>query len=163
MLFIPPAVQAPAPQTLPPLSFQGFQAGMPVPEAESFIRSSSGTLSCKTTLDWRMRDCTGRLRLAGSASAFEVLVSSVRDSSAVIVLSAKGVDRVATPWITELTERFGRPDYKQQSGQATWQWVRSGRMLRVIERKTAGQWETSVTLTHGPLLDGLGETQRQRP
>lgn len=162
--FLLPAALAPAPQTPSPLSFQGFQAGMPVRDAVAHIRGSAGSLSCKPTLDWRMRDCTGQVTLAGLRAPFDVLISSIHDSAAVIVLSTRSADRLAAPWVARLTEELGRPNQQRQPGGASsWQWIRAGKMLRVIERKSAGRWETSVTLTHGPLLDGLGPTQKQKP
>lgn len=144
---------------LPPLSFQGFRAGMPVEQAGERIHTAGGSLGCKPTLDARMRDCTGAVRLPELPRA-EVLVSSVHDSSAVIVLSFSGPTELAARWISELSERFGTPNQRGHAGRPrSWEWIRSGTMLRVTERKFGGGWETSVTLTHGPLLDGLGPTQ----
>src|SRR5690242_3119307 len=94
---------------LPPLSFQGFRAGMPVEQAAELIRAARGSLRCKPTLDARMRDCTGAVRL-GELPHAEVLVSSVHDSSAVIVLSFSGAAELAARWIPELSERFGTPN-----------------------------------------------------
>jgi hypothetical protein len=155
MLFLPPPITAPAPQSLPPLSFLGFQAGMPVSEAVSRIRASRGTLICRSTTDPRLRDCTGQLPRAGQPSSFQLLISSVHDSAAVIVLSLTGATSVSR-WVTELTREFGRPNRRQQGTQSSWQWIRDRKMLRVTERSTGGRREASVTLTHGPLLDGLG-------
>jgi hypothetical protein len=161
MIISPPPVVAPAGQTLPPLSFLGFRAGMPVREAGSLIRAARGMLVCKTTTDSRMRDCTGQLPQADVAAPFEVLISSVQDSSAVIVFSLRG-GAGASRWVAELTRRFGRPNLKQQGSQTTWQWIRERKMLRVVERRGAGGREASVTLTHGPLLDGLGTPPSQQ-
>lgn len=159
---LPPPASAPALQR-PPLSFEGFRAGMPVAEAAQRIKASGGTLRCKATLDWRMRDCTGSLRLA-ELPPFEVLVSSVHDSAAVIVLSLRAAAEPASRWIPAFTETFGTPNLQGSAGKPrSWQWIRSGTMLRVVERKAAGGWEASITLTHGPLLDGLGPTQRKPP
>jgi hypothetical protein len=137
---------------------------MPLLEAGARIRNGSGSLSCKPTHDWRMRECTGKTRSSNPAASFEVLVASVHDSAAVIVLSTWGTNRAASGWVSALTKSFGRPNHKKQpGGQSTWQWIRASKMLRVVERKTGGVWEASVTLTHGPLLDGLGPTQREKP
>lgn len=132
-------------------------------EAVARIKASGGTLTCKATLDWRMRDCTGSLKLP-ALPLLEVLVSSVHDSAAVIVLSLHGTAELASHWVAALTRSFGNPNHHgRPGGRAGWQWIRAGTMLRVAERKLAGAWETSVTLTHGPLLDGLGPTQRKPP
>ncbi|HEV8598354.1 MAG TPA: hypothetical protein VGQ69_03255 [Gemmatimonadales bacterium] len=158
MIITPPPVVAPAAQALPPLSFLRFRAGMPVSEAGSLIRASRGILVCKATSDSRMRECTGRLPRPGLSTVFEVLISSVHDSSAVIVFSLRGGAGVSR-WVTDLTRQFGRPNHRQQGNQSSWQWIRDRKMLRVVERRTGGTRETSVTLTHGPLLDGLGAPQ----
>jgi hypothetical protein len=161
MIFLPPPAIAPAIQRLPPLSFLGFQAGMPLTDAVSRIRACRGTLTCRPTTDPRMRDCTGILPRVGETS-FQLLISSVHDSAAVIVLSLTGATGVAR-WVADLTREFGRPNHRQQGTQSSWQWIRDRKMLRVAERSAAGRREASVTLTHGPLLDGLGPTERQRP
>jgi len=147
------------------LSFSGFTAGMPMPEARARIsQAASGSLSCRTTIDWRMRDCTGRVQPAPSEAPFNVLISSIHDSAAVIVLSLRGTDRAASRWVASLTATFGVPELrKHPDGSARWQWVRARKMLRVVERRSGGGWETSVTLTHGPLLDGLGPIETKRP
>jgi hypothetical protein len=155
MFFQPPPAVAPAVQSLPPLSFQGFQAGMPVADAVSRIRANGGGLTCKSTTDARMRDCTGQMPRAGQSPPFQVLLSSVHDSAAVIVLSLAGATGVSR-WVADLTRQFGRPNYRQRGTQSSWQWIRNRRMLRVAERKSGATREASVTLTHGPLLDGLG-------
>ena len=155
MIFLPPAVVAPAPQALPPLSFLGFRAGMPVADAGALIRAARGMLVCKATSDSRMRDCTGQLPRSGATAPFEVLISSVKDSSAVMVFSVQGSAGVPR-WVAELTRQFGRPNHRRQGGQSSWQWIRDRKMLRVVERKSGASREASITLTHGPLLDGLG-------
>lgn len=154
MFALPPAVLAPAPQALPPLSFLGFHAGMPVADAGSVLRGGRGYLSCKETTDRRMRECTGELPRQQGAAPFQVLISSVHDSAAVIVISVRGVG--VSRWVTELSRQFGRPNQRQQGNQSTWQWIRDRKMLRVIERRSGTVREASITLTHGPLLDGLG-------
>ena len=153
----PPPIVAAAPQTLPPLSFEGFRAGMLVADARAKIVAGGGRLSCKATTDQRMKDCTGTLPAHGALPAFELLISSIKDSSAVIVFSTSGSRRFSTTWVKQLTESFGRPNHDDRpKALSSWQWIRQSRMLRVVERKKGVRWEASVTLTHGPLLDGLG-------
>jgi len=158
----PPPAIAPAAQ-YPPLGFHGFRAGMPVAEATDLIKASAGALGCKATPDWRMRDCTGSLRLPDLPRS-GVLLSSVHDSAAVIVLSFRSAAELVSRWIPALSERFGTPNQQGSPGKPrSWQWIKTGTMLRVVQRKSGGAWEASVTLTHGPLLDGLGPTQRKPP
>ena len=143
-------------QELPPLSFFGFRAGMPVTQASALIRSNQGTLTCRNSSDPRIRECTGSLPHQGLDGALEVLISSVHDSAAVIVLSGKPPAELARTWIEDLTLDFGSPNHVAVSAsQHTWQWIRRGRMLRVVVRIPRDSLEASVVLTHGPLLDGL--------
>ena len=143
-------------QDLPPLSFLGFSAGMPVTQASAHIRSNQGTLNCRNSSDPRIRECTGSLPHQGVTGPLEVLISSVHDSAAVIVLSGRPPAELARTWIEDLTLDFGRPNHLAvPESQHTWQWIRRGKMLRVIVRIPRDSLEASVVLTHGPLLDGL--------
>jgi hypothetical protein len=150
------AVLAVLSQELPALSFFGFRAGMPVSQATALIKSIRGDLTCRASSDRRIRECTGFLPHSGVTRPLEVLISSVHDSAAVIVLSGVPPADLARTWIEDLTLDFGRPDHTSAPrSQHTWQWVRRGRMLRVVVRIPRDSLEASVILTHGPLLDGL--------
>lgn len=164
LLVLPPPAIAPAARPLPPLSFNGFRAGMPVADARSKISAAGGSLTCKATSDWRMRECTGSIPFHAGAPPLGVLISSVSDSAAVLVFSTRTPLRATGPWVASLSKAFGRPNQgKHPGGRMSWQWIRDRRMLRVAERRQGAAWESSVTLTHGPLLDGLGNPQTKRP
>lgn len=153
----PPAVNAAASRQLPPLAFIGFRAHMPMSEAKSLATSGHGSLTCKATTDPRLRECTGQLPFPKLAQPFNLLVSSVRDTAAVIVLTATVRQADVENWVRALTEDFGRPNHTPKPGVSeTWEWIRKGQMLRVSERITKGALEAAVTLTDGPLLDALG-------
>lgn len=160
----PPAVIVPGAQKLPPLSFIGFRAGMPVAEVKSFLRSSRVSLDCKRSSDPRMKECTATLPLPGVVGGLAILISSVNDSAAVLVFTARGMQRLGQQWEMALTEDFGKPKREDQPGiQTSWQWIRKGQMMRVVQRKAESMLECSVTLTDGPLLDGLGPPRLKRP
>jgi hypothetical protein len=151
-------------QELPPLSFLGFRAGMPMARAIELIRAGGGALSCRGSSDPRIRECTGSLPARRFARPLTVLISSIHDSAAVIVLSGAPPAELARGWIEDLTLDFGEPDHKvSPPSQHTWQWVRRRRMLRVNARTAGDSLEASVILTHGPLLDGLGPAKRTKP
>ena len=98
-----------------------------------------------------MRASPGALPSRSAPPSFGILISSIKDSAAVIVFSANGSERMVADWVKLLTESFGRPNHEEQpKRQTSWQWIRAGRMLRVVERKRGPRWEASVTLTHGP-------------
>ena len=162
-LVIPPPAIAPAPQALP-LSFLGFRAGMAIVDAVALIRDAKGALTCKATADWRMKDCTGRMLSPETASPLQILISSVHDSAAVIVLSLPSGTPPVARWVTSLSAQFGRPNRQQHpGGRSSWQWIRAGTMLRVAQRGAPPPAEASVTLTPGPLLDRRGPVQSKRP
>ena len=168
MLFLPPsppAVVAAERQTPPlPLSFIGFRAGMSVAEAAALAKAAGGTLACKPASDTRIRECQGTFPFYGLSTPFSVLISSVNDSAAVIVLTNRMPGNAAERWASALTMDFGTPNQNREQGvQMTWEWIRRGQMLRVVERKVVDHMEVAVTLTDGPLLDNLGPPKRKRP
>lgn len=143
-------------QGLPPLGFAGFRAHMPMSEARALTASAGGTLACKPTTDPRLRECNGVMPYPKVIPRFSLLISSVRDTAAVIVLTASVRQSDTRDWARDLTRDFGEPDHKTDRVSERWQWVRKGQMLRVIQHKAEGKIETAITLTDGPLLDALG-------
>jgi hypothetical protein len=151
-------------QQPPPLTFSGFRAGMAVAEARRLITQSGGSLSCKKTSDSRLRECTGAMPFPGFVRPLALLVSSVRDSVGVIVLSTNMSEGDTRAWVRALTQDLGKPNHKMDRGtRESWQWIRRGEMLRVVMQRAGVRPETAVTLTHGPLLDALGPPENKRP
>lgn len=149
---------------LPPLSFTGFRAGMPVGEARKIATDGKGVLTCKGTTDARMRECNGRMTLYGVPSSVDILVSSIHDSSAVILLSTVVGEEISRNWVQALRVDFGEPNHKMEPGkQESWEWIRRGTMLRVLMHRKGKDLETAITLTYGPLLDRLGPAPTKKP
>lgn len=137
---------------------------MAIADARAVIVAAGGTLACKPTTDPRMRECTGSMPNRNLAAPFRVLISSIYDSAAVIVLSGAPSEEGARAWIDALTAEFGTPNRERQpGGRGSWQWIRRSQMLRVILRGNRNTAETAITLTDGPLLDGLGGVQTRKP
>jgi hypothetical protein len=144
-------------QELRPLGFAGFRAHMPMSEAKALVISAGGSLTCKATTDPRLRECTGIMPFPKVVPPFRLLISSVRDTAAVIVLTANIKESDTSEWARALTQDYGTPNHKTNYRVSeTWQWIRTGQMLRLIEHQAGGVLETAVTLTDGPLLDALG-------
>ena len=161
----PPALVVQA-QALPGLSFLGFRAGMPVAHVRSLIREAGGTLECRSTTDARMRECNGvfPVRAVAPGESASVLLASVHDSAAVIVVSRYPAESELEGWVTALTEDFGIPNRQVGPGaQASWEWIRHRQKLVVAQRREDNRLASSVTLTDGPLLDGLGPPKRKGP
>ncbi|SRR6266542_409912 len=153
-------------QVLPGLSFLGFRAGMPVAHARSLIREACGRLDCRPTTDPRMRECNGSFPVRADApgESASVLLASVHDSAAVIVVSRHPAESELKKWVTALTEDFGIPNRQVGPGaQASWEWIRHRQKLVVAQRREDNRLASSVTLTDGPLLDGLGPPKRKGP
>jgi len=150
-------------QQPPPLTFIGFRAGMAVADARSLITKSGGWLSCKKTTDSRLRECTGTMPFPGLVRPLSLLVSSIRDSVGVIVLSTNMSEGDARDWVRALTQDLGKPNYKDRQTRESWQWIRRGQMLRVVMQGAGVHLETAFTLTHGPLLDALGPPENKKP
>ena len=162
----PPRAIAIAAQDFEPLSFAGFRAHMPMTEARALVSSAGGSLTCKATSDPRLRECTGSTRLPTVSRPFRLLISSVRDTAAVIVLTGAVPESDSRRWVGSLTRGFGTPNHrKDRRVSESWQWIRRSQMLRVIRNEADGIHETAVTLTDGPLLDALGPPPpvQQRP
>jgi hypothetical protein len=160
LLLLASALQAP-----PPIGFLGFTPGMPVRQAAALIKTARGTLTCRGASDPRMAECTGILPFPGLDRPLEVLISSINDSAAVIVFSGHPGDEVARTWTVNLTRSLGEPrlSLRQPGAQVIREWVRRGRMIRLVQRNPGNGRETSITLTHGPLLDGLPQPKTRAP
>jgi hypothetical protein len=137
---------------------------MSVADAEALTRAAGGSLACEPASDTRIQECQGTFPFYGLRSPFSLLISSVNDSAAVIVLSHRAPGNAAEKWASALTLDFGTPNRNREPGiQMTWEWIRRGQMLRLVERKVVDHMEVAVTLTDGPLLDSLGPAKRRKP
>ncbi len=137
---------------------------MPMSEARALITSQGGSLSCKATTDPRLRECTGAMPFPKASSGFDVLISSVRDTAAVIVLTGNLSEGTIQDWARVFTRELGTPNHKSDyRASESWQWIRKGQMLRLIRHKANGKVEGAITLTDGPLLDALGPPPAQTP
>lgn len=137
---------------------------MPLTDARALITSAGGNLVCRPTSDSRLRECNGSMPYRNLTAPFQVLISSVRDSAAVIVLSGAPSEADSRGWIASLTTEFGTPNQERQPGtRGSWQWIRRRQMLRVVLRSPRGGAATAITLTDGPLLDGLGGIATKKP
>jgi hypothetical protein len=137
---------------------------MSIADAGALAKAAGGSLACKPASDTRMKECQGSFPLYGLRTPLSLLISSVNDSAAVIVLSNRSPGTVAEKWAAALRLDFGTPNEKREQGiQMTWEWIRRRQMLRLVERKVADHMEVAVTLTDGPLLDSLGPPKRKKP
>lgn len=137
---------------------------MAMAEAHALVVSAGGSLACQPTTEPRMRECTGSMPFQNLSAPVRVLISSVDDSAAVIVLTGNPSERDSRHWLASLTDAFGIPNEDREPWvRGSWQWIRRSQMLRVILRGTGRRSETAVALTDGPLLDALGRPLIEKP
>ncbi|HEX9167083.1 MAG TPA: hypothetical protein VF862_14315, partial [Gemmatimonadales bacterium] len=140
-----------------PLEVLGFRPGASHAAAEAAVRSQRGRWNCRqSAVDPRFTECLGSIAPAGEP-ALDLIASLVRDSVAVLLLSGTVTDVDLRRWRARLDARIGPATERHSQGQVVWQWVRSGRMIRITSRAEGGTQRASVSLVDGWLLDGLGE------
>jgi hypothetical protein len=104
------------------------------------------------------------VRLFPEAPHFSLIVSSVRDSAAVVILTGPAPRDTVADWAESIAWVQGRVLPRSRGPQLIWQWVRYRQMLRLIHRQEGSGAVLTVTLTDGPLLDNLGAPEfRVRP
>jgi hypothetical protein len=153
-----------SPAAPPFLEFRGLQVGVPIPDLRARVRDLAGTLSCRPSRDPRLDECTGSLRLVPGGPRFSLIVSSIRDSAAVVILTGAAPRDTVADWAASIAWIQGRVSPRTRGPQVIWQWVRYRQMLRLIHRQEGSGNVITVTLTDGPLLDNLGAQEfRLRP
>lgn len=140
----------------PSLEFRGLQVGIPIPDLRGHVRDLSGTLSCRPSRDPRLDECTGSVRLVPGGPHFSLIVSSIRDSAAVVILTGAVPRDTVADWAASIAWVQGQVSPRTRGPQVIWQWVRYRQMLRLIHRQEGSGNVLTVTLTDGPLLDNLG-------
>jgi len=153
----PPALVVTVRQHQPPLSFIGFHVGMPLHDAESFVKRSGGNWSCKTAKAPGDEQCTGGFSLPALgpgpiALTFEI--AGTKGSVTQADFKALQQRRIAPAWVSALQGDYGAPVHTVQAGvQHSWTWLRGGQTLRVVEHRggSVDQVETTVTVAGGAL------------
>jgi hypothetical protein len=108
-----------------------------------------------------MDECTGSVRLVREGQRFSLIVSAVNDSAAVVILTGSASRDSVADWAESIAMVQGQVPPRDHGPQLIWQWVRYRQMLRLIHRQEGSGNVTTITLTDGPLLDGLGAPQRR--
>jgi hypothetical protein len=119
------------------------------------VRSRGGSLACRRSRDPRISECRGTIRLPPDSTRFAVTVSLVDDSAAVVILSGSVPRDTVRAWVEAIALTQGIPSLRVGGPQRTWQWIRRRQMLRLIHRRDGSRETAVITLTDGPLLDGL--------
>lgn len=140
----------------PELGMLGLGPGVVQSDLQERVAKLGGRLTCRaSSVDRRFTECTASLVRAPDGRRWELLASVVDSTSAVILLqttvSAKDLETMRD----DLAAALGRPNYRKQGSQQSYEWVRSGRMMRLTSRVERGLLQLSVSLVEGSVLDAL--------
>ncbi|MBM4187132.1 MAG: hypothetical protein FJ206_07450 [Gemmatimonadetes bacterium] len=115
-----------------------------------------GRLSCRaSSVDRRFAECGATLTAAPDGRRWELLASMVDGTGAVLLLKTSVEAPDVAAMRAQLTTDLGRPNYRKQGEQQSFEWIRSGRMLRLTSRPERGKTVVSVSLVEGSVLDAL--------
>lgn len=145
--------------------FLGFRPGLPLSELrDRAAQAGRGTVSCRAaTADPRLMECRGGLPELDSGRSVDLWGSLIDGRAAITTLSARLTPARLARWRELLEGRYGASREKRQGTTRMLQWVRNGRMLRLTWRPRGRDFEASVSLVDGPLLDGwANEGKRPR-
>jgi hypothetical protein len=147
------------------LSFLGFQAGLPLAALrERGTQLGKGTVSCtRATRDLRLGECRGGLSELDAGRSVDLWASIIDGRAAVLTLSARLPEARFARWREFLEGRYGVVPEKRQGPMRMLQWVRNGQMLRLSWRAKGRDFETSVSMVDGPLLDGWANQGKKPP
>lgn len=151
--------QAQAPPALPAdtasLEFLGFSAGMPLAALQDHaIQGGRGTLTCqRSAQDPRLGECRGGLPELDAGRSVDLWASIIDGGGAVVTLSGRLTAPRFDRWRTLLEGRYGTTVERHQGPMTVLQWVRHRQMLRLSWRSKGRDFEASVSLVDGALLD----------
>ncbi len=139
----------------PGLEMLGLAPGLPLSELQGRVAKLGARLSCKPSpVDRRFSECTATVGQT-PGRRWELRASVVDSASAVILLRSTVSAKELEAMRTELAESLGRPNYRKQGGQTSFEWVRGGSMMRLTSRAEKGVIQLSVSLVDGKVLDAL--------
>ena len=161
---VPATVAAPALVDTASLAFLGFGAGLPTAILrERATQLGKGSIAClRAVRDIRLGECRGGMPELDAGRSVDLWASMIDGRAAVLTLSARLPDARFQRWREFLEGRYGVVPEKHQGPMRMLQWVRHGQMLRLSWRAKGRDFETSVSMVDGPLLDGWAN-QGKRP
>jgi len=143
-------------QGAPSLEAWGIAPGGTQAQLQQRITAMGGKLLCKTSpVDHRFTECTAA-SVRADGRTWDLTASLVGGMSGVLLfrtaLTESDVKKLRDRWIAA----FGRPNLSEHRGEASYQWIRGGRMLRLTTRSDDGRADVLVSLIQGDVLDGIG-------
>jgi hypothetical protein len=149
----PPSLAAQSPA--PDLEFLGFRPGLSRLAADSLAREAGAdSLSCQVSArDPSVTECRASLPDADAGRTVDLWFSAIRDTAAILTLSARTAPSRLDRWLEYLSARFGPPTTRIRGPITMAQWIRDRRMLRLTSRARGRDFEASVSLVDGRVLD----------
>ncbi len=131
---------------------------------EHATQEGRGTLGCRAGVaDPRLLECRGGLPELASGRSVDIWVSVINGRAAITTLSARLTEARLARWRELLEGRYGASRERRQGAARMLQWVRGGRVLRLTWRPKGREFEASVSMVDGPLLDAwANEGKRPR-
>lgn len=145
--------------------FLGFRPGLTLVELrERASQGGHGTLGCRAGVaDPRLLECRGGLPELDSGRSVDLWVSVINGRAAITTLSSRLTEARLARWRGFLEGRYGASRERRQGPGRMLQWIRHGRMLRLTWRPKGRDFEASVSMVDGPLLDAwANEGKRPR-
>lgn len=144
--------------------FLTFYPGMGLVEIrERATQQGRGTLGCRAGVaDQRLLECRGGLPELDSGRSVDIWVSVINGRAAITLLSARLTEARLARWRELLEGRYGPTRERRQGPARMLQWVRNGRMLRLTWRPRGRDFEASVSMVDGPLLDAWANEGKPR-
>lgn len=145
--------------------FLSFHPGMTLVELrEHASQQGRGDIGCRAGVaDPRLLECRGGLPELDSGRSVDIWVSVINGRAAITLLSARLTDARLARWRELLEGRYGPSPERRQGPGKMLQWIRGGRMLRLTWRPKGREFEASVSMVDGPLLDSwANEGKRPR-
>ena len=144
--------------------FLSFRPGMSLVELrEHAVQQGHGTLGCRAGVaDPRLLECGGGLPELDSGRSVDIWASVINGRAAITLLSSRLTAARLDRWRALLEGRYGAARERRQGPARMLQWVRNGRMLRLTWRPKGRDFETSVSMIDGPLLDAWANEGKSR-
>lgn len=153
-------IVSPLPLVQPSFGLLGLAPGLVQSDLQDRVAKLGGRLACRTSsVDRRFAECSAILTNAPDGRRWDLLASMVDGTGAVILLKASVETADVASMKQELTNELGRPNYRKQGEQQSFEWIRSGRMMRLTSRPERGKTVVSVSLVEGSVLDALNASR----
>jgi hypothetical protein len=106
--------------------------------------------------DPRLTECRASLPNADAGRTVDLWLSSVNDTTSILTLSAPLSASRLDRWREYLEGRYGTPSLRVRGAITMAQWIHDRRMLRLTWRARGRNFEASVSMVDGRVLDAWG-------